>query len=115
VSRAWVPVLIWGALLAVLATIQVVFTVHDLQIAVALGVAAGVLILGALVGAKRVPTGARLLPESSYATVAVAAGIVMVALGIVFGLWLILIGAGVLAFGLGGLLREMLAARRSAS
>lgn len=114
-SRPWVPVLIWGALLAVLAAIQAAFTVRDLQISVALGIAAGVLIIGALVGVKKIPTGARLLPESSYATLAVAAGIVMVALGVIFGLWLILIGSGVLAFGLGGLVREALAARRSAS
>jgi hypothetical protein len=115
VTRAWTPVLLWGCFLAVLAALQAVFSARDLQIGVALGVAAAVLLIAALVAARQPSRGTRLLPESSYATVMTAVGIVMVVLGLIFGLWLILIGAGVLALGLGGLVREMLAARRSAS
>jgi hypothetical protein len=33
--------------------------------------------------------------------------------GVAFGLWLVLIGAGITAFGLAGLVREHLAARRA--
>lgn len=33
--------------------------------------------------------------------------------GVAFGLWLVLIGAGITAFGLGGLVREHLAARKA--
>jgi hypothetical protein len=38
----------------------------------------------------------------------------MVGTGLIFGQWLYLIGAGVLVLGAGGVVREYLAARRSA-
>jgi hypothetical protein len=47
--------------------------------------------------------------------VLLAIGVVMVALGLLFGMWLYLLGAGVVVFGAAGLVRELLAARRSAT
>lgn len=53
------------------------------------------------------------IPDLSYSTSAVGIGAATMLNGVAFGLWLVLIGAGIVAFGLGGLLREHLAARRA--
>jgi hypothetical protein len=115
VSPGWASVVLWGVLLGILASLQFVFTLHGLQVALALAVGGAVIVLGLLLLARSPAERRWLLPDTSYATVMVAVGVVMVAMGLVFGLWLVLIGAGVLALGAGGVARELLAARRSAS
>jgi hypothetical protein len=114
VSRGWATVLLWGIFLAILALLHLAFTLRSLQLGLALGAAAGVVILAVLVGLRPPYTGARLLPDLSYATVMVAVGLAMVGAGVIFGQWLWLIGVGVLVLGGGGLVREYRAARRSA-
>jgi hypothetical protein len=114
--RGFLVVLIWGVLLAALVAVQGAFPSRWLQVGLAAGVAAVVLLLGALLALRPADEDrVRLLPESSYATVLAAVGVVMVAMGLVFGSWLYLIGAGVLALGLGGVARELVAARRRAA
>ena len=56
----------------------------------------------------------RFVPDFSYGTLGLGLGTAMMLNGVAFGLWLVLIGAGVAALGLGGLLRELFAARRLA-
>jgi hypothetical protein len=107
-------VALWGVLLAVLAVLHFAFDVRALQVGLALGAAAVVLVLGGLLAARPPHERARLLPDTSYATVALAVGVVMIGLGLLFGQWLYLMGAGVVVLGLAGIAREALAARRSA-
>jgi hypothetical protein len=112
---AWAYVALWGVLLTILALLHLVFGLRDLQFGLAIGVAVVVLALGGLLAARPRHEGVRLLPENSYATVLLAIGVVMVALGLLFGMWLYLMGAGVVVFGAAGIVRELLAARRSAT
>jgi hypothetical protein len=56
--------------------------------------------------------GARLITDSSVATVIVAVGVAVAMVGITAGLWLALVGAEITAFGLGGVLRELRASGR---
>jgi hypothetical protein len=114
VSAGWAYVALWGVLLAVLAVLQFAFDLDALQFGLAIGAAAVVLVLGGLLLARPPREGVRLLPDNSYATVLVAVGVVMVALGLLFGQWLYLMGAGVVVFGVAGIARELLAARRAA-
>jgi hypothetical protein len=114
VSSGWFYVILWGVLLAILAVLHFAFDVRGLQIGLAAGAAAAVLVLGGLLAARRPREHSRLLPENSYATVMLAVGLVMVAMGLLFGQWLYLMGAGVIVFGAGGIARELRAARRSA-
>lgn len=113
-AAAWFYVALWGVLLAVLAVLHLAFDVRGLQIGLAAGAAAAVLVLGGLLAARPRREGVRLLPDNSYATVLLAIGAVMIALGLLFGQWLYLIGAGVALFGAGGIAREVLAERRGA-
>ena len=113
-APAWAYVVLWGVLLAILAVLHFAFDVRGLQIGLALGAAAAVLVLGGLLAARPRKERVRLLPDNSYATVLVAVGVVMVGLGLLFGQWLYLMGAGVVVLGLGGIGRELLASRRSA-
>jgi hypothetical protein len=55
----------------------------------------------------------RVIAMSSASTVVVAFGLAMTLNGLAFGLWLILIGAEVTAFGLFGLVRELISSRRA--
>ena len=112
-SAGWFYVTLWGVLLAILALLHFAFDVRGLQIGLAAGAAAAVLVLGGLLAARRPRERVRLLPENSYATVMLAVGIVMVAAGLLFGQWLYLMGAGLIVLASAGLAREMLAARRS--
>lgn len=113
-TGAWAYVVLWGALLAVLAVLQWAFDLDALQFGLAIGVSAVVVVLAALLRARPPREGVRLLPENSYATVMLAVGAVMVGAGLLFGQWLYLIGAGVMVLGAGGIARELLASRRSA-
>jgi hypothetical protein len=114
VNPAWAYVVLWGVLLAVLAVLQSAFDLDALQFGLAIGVAAVVLGLAALLAARPPREGVRLLPENSYATALLAVGVVMVCLGLLFGQWLYLIGAGVVVFAAAGIAREVLASRRGA-
>lgn len=113
-TAGWAYVVLWGVLLAILAVLHLAFDLDGLQLGLAIGAAAAVLALGALLAARPPREGIRLLPENSYATVMLAVGAVMVALGFLFGQWLYLIGAGVVVLGAAGVAREVLASRRSA-
>jgi hypothetical protein len=114
VSSGWFYVILWGVLLAILAVLHLAFDVRGLQIGLAAGAAAAVLVLGGLLAARGPREHARLLPENSYATVMIAVGVVMVGAGLLFGQWLYLMGAGLVVLGGGGIARELRAARRSA-
>jgi hypothetical protein len=114
VRRGGFYVALWGVFLAVLASLQFVFAADQIQWALALGVTLVILVLAGLLLWRPSRERLRLLPQNSYATVLLAIGVVMVGLGLLFGMWLYLMGAGVILFGAAGLVRELLAAQRSA-
>jgi hypothetical protein len=105
--RRWTPLLVWAAMLAVLTSIQFIFSTNPYYWATLGGSALAVaLIAGYYVW--RSPLGeAEYVPDSSYATVAVAAGTAIAVVGIPFGPWLYLPGLGLLAVGLGGVVHEL--------
>ena len=113
-TRGGFYVALWGVLLAVLAWLQFAFAQREIQWALALGVAFGILVLGGLLLWRPSRERLRLLPQNSYATVLLAIGVVRVGLGVLFGRWLYLMGAGVILVGAAGLVRELRASHRSA-
>lgn len=104
------PVLGWAGVLIALAVTAYVFAPHaELQWLLLAGAAAAALTIGATLVRVGGAEGPRLLPDSSFATVAFALGLVLTLNGLVFGLWLVLVGAGTAALGAAGLVRERLA------
>lgn len=114
-TRSAPYVALWALLLAALVVTQFAFAPDTIQWALPFCVVAALLVLAGLLFARPSRERVRLLPDTSYATVLLAVGVVMIALGLVFGMWLYLMGAGVVVLGAGGIARELLAARRSAS
>jgi hypothetical protein len=104
----------WGAMLAALALVLLLFSPPRYEWALLAGAALGLAPIGVLLlvpGAD--PEGRpRPLPDTSLPTVVVACGLALLALGIAAGPWLIALGAQVLALGLFGLVREVRAQRR---
>lgn len=122
--RAAIVLIGWGAWLGVLTALQLPFRaiegplgVHWIEAAMlggaGLACAIGGFVLWALDARAGAGERARLLTSDSVATATLVGGLALALLGAGFGLWLILIGAGVSALGLGGLVREALARRRT--
>ena len=117
-----VPIAVYALLIGITSAVLWVWTPYTLPPALLSGGAvlfAVVAIVAALRGRRMDARGTRpegedrSVPDLSFATVGVALGIINVVVGLYLGLYLILIGAGILAFGLGGLIREGRAQRRS--
>jgi hypothetical protein len=115
-AGAIVP-LAWAALIAVQAAILFAFPAGLLVHLLNAGMVVTMLLLGlALLGRRRGSdeTGSlHLVPDGSAATVLLAAGVTALVLGAALGPWLLLIGAGCVMLGLGGVVREIRAARSS--
>jgi hypothetical protein len=117
-----VPLAVYALLIGITSAVLWVWTPYTLPPALLSGGAvlfAVVAIVVALSGRRMDARGTRPeaedrpVPDLSFATVGVALGIINVVVGLYLGLYLILIGAAILAFGLGGLIREARAQRRS--
>lgn len=102
-----------GLVLAVVAIIGWIWSEDVLPPAVFTGQAVACFAIAVFIARRELADRARAIPDLSYATVAVGLGACAMLNGVAFGLWLVLIGAGITAFGLGGLVREHLAARRA--
>lgn len=102
-----------GCVLAVVAIIGWIWSEDVLPPAVFTGQAIACIAIAVFIARRELSDRVRALPDLSYATVAVGLGASAMLSGVAFGLWLVLIGAGITAFGLGGLVREHLAARRA--
>lgn len=121
-SRSFAPTLLYGAALLLLAVVAVsVFNVLDPETPSLQGGAALLLLLLAGYLALRdrgAPDAgdrtARVIHDSSMATVWVAISLATMALGAELGFWLVLIGGGMLVAGIGGVIRESRAARQTA-
>jgi hypothetical protein len=109
--------LAWGLWLGALTGVQAVFAPKLIQFSIPALAGAACVVTGLVVWALDVRQGpdepARLLADSSVATVALVLGLALALLGAGFGLWLILIGAGMTALGLGGIVREQRARSRT--
>jgi hypothetical protein len=114
VSRAAIPLLIWAALLTVLAGVLWVWEGDDVPPAI-FSAAAGVAWLVGLYALLRGRRTARLRvsPDLSLSSVAVALAVAMLVIGALVGPWLVLVGAGALVIGLIGVGRELAAQRRA--
>jgi hypothetical protein len=121
VGRAWGAFLLWAVLLgASAALLGGVFDSRAIAVGL-LGTAAGATALLALVAVvygrtdeKSGDGEARSLPDLSHSSALVGIGFALLLLGLELGLWLVLIGSGLLALGVGGVLREARASRRTA-
>ena len=122
-KRAAVVLLVWGGWLGIWVAVQAAF-IHatfperTIQWVMLGGASAAVLVGGAIVWRldRRLEAGepvTRLLADESAASAALVVGLAVALVGASFGPWLILIGAGVAAFGLGGIVREQRARRRT--
>jgi hypothetical protein len=107
--------LAWATLLAVLGTINAIWTGDGIQIALfgfavgaILGLAAGLVVVPAR------PTGPETVPTVSLAAVVVALGIASIVFGVAFGHFPIYFGAGLVVAGLGRVAVELRAQRRTA-
>jgi len=101
------PLLVWAAMLAVFTTIQFVFSTNPYYWGLLGGAALATALLAGYYLWRPPLREAEYVPESSYATVAVAAGLAVTVVGVPFGAWLWLPGLGLLVVGLGGVLREL--------
>lgn len=116
--RAAIVLLAWGAWIGVADAWQAIFGPKQIQFEM-LGVASAATLLCGLgvwaLDLRRRPgrEAPRVLADASFATAALVSGLVIALIGAGYGYWLILIGAGVTALGVGGLVREQLARRRT--
>jgi hypothetical protein len=110
--RRWTPLAVWALMLTGTTALVFVFTVN----AYYWGFLAGAAVVTALFAAYyvwRPPLApVEYVPELSYASVAVAAGLAIAVIGVPFGPWLYLPGLGLLVVGLGGVLNELRVERR---
>lgn len=106
-------VLIWTGFLGALTGLLVGLADDWLPVLLAAASTAASLALAAWLWARRpLQRASFLVPDSSYATMAVALGAGGALAGVAWGLWLTYMGAGLAVLGLGGLVREARAARR---
>jgi len=103
----------WGAWLGALAVMLLIWDGAGLAAGLLGGAALATLLVAAgLALRRREPTRARLIVESSAATVVAIFGLTVAVNGLAFGSWLILIGAEIIALGLAGLAIELRDLRR---
>jgi uncharacterized membrane protein len=104
----------WGAMLTLLGVVLLGFSPPQYIWALLVGAALALLPIGAvlLIPGARPDAEPRALPETSLATVAVAAGLAVIALGIAAGAWLVAVGAEITLLALFFLVREVRAQRR---
>jgi hypothetical protein len=110
------PVLYWALLLGALAGGLWIWTEDALSVALLGGAAVGAFaVAGGLAVRRRRRDRPDMdaVPDISLSTALIAAALAAMLIGAEAGLWLVWIGAGTLAFGIGGLMRELLAARRA--
>jgi hypothetical protein len=109
---------LWGAFLAVLTAIGVIFFSPSVSTPALLGGAAAFILalaLGLAVTKSSLQTdGGGADPDISPATVWLSVSLVLMVLGAALGLWLVFIGGGMAGIGLGALLRETRAQSRAA-
>jgi hypothetical protein len=110
-ERRWTPLAVWAAMLGVFTAIQFVFSANPYYWATLGGSAVATALLAGYYLWRPPLRAAEYVPDSSYATVAVAAGAAIAVIGVPFGLWLSLPGLGLLAVGLGGVAHELRAER----
>lgn len=115
--RAAIWLILWGCWLGILTAIQALFAPKLIQFAIP-GVASTTCIVAGIAlwvsdTRRDHDEGARLIADSSLATVTLVAGVGLALVGAGFGLWLILTGVGVAALGLGGIVREQRARGRT--
>lgn len=114
---AFPVIALWGAFLALLSGVGVVFFSPDVSTPALLGGAAAfviVLALGLAVSRRSVQVeGGGADPDGSPATVWLALSLALTALGAPLGPWLALIGGGMVAIGVAGVARELRAQRRA--
>jgi hypothetical protein len=99
----WRWIALWGAFLAVLTALMLVFEVDRIALLLLGGAALGTLAL-AFVAAAGPPV--RREPSSSLPAMGVAFGVALLVGGSEFGPWMLALGAGLLVLSLGSLLRE---------
>lgn len=108
---AYPPIAAWGAFLAVLTAVGVIFFGTDASTPALLGgSAAFILVLALLLAISRRSLqveGGGADPDASPATVWLALSLVLAALGAALGPWLVLIGAGMTVIGVAGVVREL--------
>jgi peptidoglycan/LPS O-acetylase OafA/YrhL len=113
-QRRWTPLLVWAGLLAGLTCLQFVFTTNPYYWATLGGAALATALLAGYYLWRPPLRAEEYVPDSSYATVAVAVGAAIAVVGVPFGPWLYLPGLGLLVVGLGGLVHELRVERRRA-
>ena len=106
--RRALPLLGWGALLAVLALVLTIWAEWDWLAYTLLWASAGATIVWGLVEwrAGRPHEHPRALPDVSLWTLLVAVGVTVAVLGALFGAWLGILGGGLVVAGALGLVRE---------
>jgi hypothetical protein len=115
VSTSGLPPLLWGLLCTVSGATLWVWHGDAFPALILVSSGAGAMALGLALQIARprdVYARPRAVTDGSVATVACAVGLALMGLGLAAGLWIALVGAGVVALGVGGLVRERLAARR---
>jgi len=113
-QRRWTPLLVWAGMLAALTCIQFIFSTNPYYWATLGGAAVAAGLFAAYYLWRPPLQVEEYVPESSYATVAVAAGAAVAVAGVPFGPWLYLPGLALLVVGLGGLVHELRVERRRA-
>lgn len=111
--RAAIPLVAWGALLALWTLVQLIFSPDAITVALLGGASLAVFLTAAVVALAAAGPEERPIPDVSVATVTAAVGVSIAVIGAQFGTWCILLGLGLAAFGLGGVVRERRAERRS--
>ncbi len=115
-KRAAIWLLAWGAWLGMLTGVQAAFEPKVIEFVIPGAASAACLAAGLALwaaDARRVHESSRLIADSSVATATLMVGVALALVGAGFGLWLILIGVGIGALGLGGIVREQRARRRT--
>ena len=111
--------LVWALLLAIHPPLMgAVFGENPTSVLLLAGASAGTALLALFLWLRRGrapeedPDLERPVTEVSMASALVGVALALMLLGAQFGVWLVMIGGGLLAFGLGGLVRELVAERR---
>jgi hypothetical protein len=119
-SRGWIVLAGWGALLVAFAAVQLTLQPEAIELALLAG-SGGIVVVAGIValvaerrrwGARSAAGGGELLRWTSASSAVLAVGICLLVLGWELGGWMIGIGAGITALGLFGVIRETWWARR---